>query len=120
MAVTLAPWKAVLRDWQTRAVADVLAQPREDYLVTATPAAGKTRFALRIAHQYLADRAASRVLVICPTNHLRTQWASAAGQVGIQLDPALSNEQACEARDYHGAVVTYQQVIVEITDIIAH
>ncbi|MBP8828007.1 MAG: DEAD/DEAH box helicase family protein, partial [Nitrospira sp.] len=110
MAVTLAPWKAVLRDWQARAVADVLAQPREDYLVTATPAAGKTRFALRIAHQYLADRAASRVLVICPTNHLRTQWASAAGQVGIQLDPALSNEQACEARDYHGAVVTYQQV----------
>ena len=34
MAVTLAPWKAVLRDWQTRAVADVLAQPREDYLIT--------------------------------------------------------------------------------------
>ena len=30
--------------------------------------------------------------------------------MGIQLDPALSNEQACEARDYHGAVVTYQQV----------
>jgi len=78
MAVTLAPWKAVLRDWQARAVADVLAQPREDYLVTATPAAGKTRFALRIAHQYLADRAASRVLVICPTQHKRTQWGYAA------------------------------------------
>ena len=110
MAVTLAPWKAVLRDWQARAVADVLARPREDYLVTATPAAGKTRFALRIAHHYLAARSAGRVLVVCPTNHLRTQWASAAGQVGIQLDPALSNEQAMEARDYHGAVVTYQQV----------
>jgi superfamily II DNA or RNA helicase len=26
------------------------------------------------------------------------------------LDPVLTNEQACEARDYHGAVVTYQQV----------
>ena len=50
------------------------------------------------------------MLVICPTNHLRVQWASAAGPVGIQLDPFLSNEQACEARDYHGAVVTYQQV----------
>lgn len=110
MAVTLAPWNAVLRDWQNRAVADVLANPREDYLVTATPAAGKTRFALRIAHHYLAARAAGRVVVVCPTNHLRTQWASAAGQVGIQLDPALSNDQALEARDYHGAVVTYQQV----------
>ena len=48
---------------QARAVADVLAQKRDDYLVTATPAAGKTRFALRIAHHYLAERAAGRVLV---------------------------------------------------------
>jgi superfamily II DNA or RNA helicase len=88
----------------------VLTHTRPDFLATATPAAGKTRFALRIAHQYLSDRIASRVLVICPTNHLRSQWAAAAGPVGIQLDPALTNEQAIEARDYHGAVVTYQQV----------
>jgi superfamily II DNA or RNA helicase len=108
--MTPRPWTAPLRDWQSRAVADLLARERSDFLVTATPAAGKTRFALKIAHQYLADRRASRVLVICPTNHLRTQWASAAGHVGIQLDPSLSNERACEARDYHGAVVTYQQV----------
>ncbi len=108
--MTLSPWSAKLREWQTRAVAAALTHDGADFLATATPAAGKTRFALRVAHQYLADRAASRVLVICPTNHLRTQWAAAAGQVGIQLDPALANEQGCEACDYHGAVVTYQQV----------
>ena len=104
------PWTAKLRDWQARAVSGVLTHTRSDFLATATPAAGKTRFALRIAHQYLVDRVASRVLVICPTNHLRAQWSAAAGLVGIQLDPALTNEQAIEARDYHGAVVTYQQV----------
>jgi superfamily II DNA or RNA helicase len=108
--VTLSPWTAKLREWQARAVSSVLTHARPDFLATATPASGKTRFALRIAHQYLADRVVSRVLVICPTNHLRTQWATAAGLVGIQLDPALTNEQAIEARDYHGAVVTYQQV----------
>lgn len=108
--MTLSPWTAKLREWQVRAVSGVLTHARPDFLATATPAAGKTRFALRIAHQYLADGVASRVLVICPTNHLRTQWAAAAGLVGIQLDPALTNEQAIEARDYHGAVVTYQQV----------
>ncbi|MFO0732235.1 MAG: DEAD/DEAH box helicase family protein [Nitrospiraceae bacterium] len=108
--MTLPPWNAKLRDWQTRAVGAAVTHQTQDFLATATPAAGKTRFALRIAHQYLADRAASRVLVICPTNHLRTQWSSAAGLVGIQLDPALTNDQAMEARDYHGAVVTYQQV----------
>lgn len=108
--MTLSPWTVKLREWQARAVSGVLTHTRPDFLATATPAAGKTRFALRIAHQYLADRAASRVLVICPTNHLRTQWATAAGLVGIHLDPNLTNEQAIEARDYHGAVVTYQQV----------
>ena len=108
--MTLSPWTAKLREWQARAVSRVLTHAHPDFLTTATPAAGKTRFALRIAHQYLADRVASRVLVICPTNHLRTQWATAAGLVGIQLDPVLTNEQAVEARDYHGAVVTYQQV----------
>ena len=76
----------------------------------ATPAAGKTRFALRVAHEFLRTGKAQRLLVVCPTNHLRTQWAGAAGTVGLQLDPTLTNEQTREARDYHGAVVTYQQV----------
>lgn len=76
----------------------------------ATPAAGKTRFALRVAHEFMSRQAAMRVLVICPTNHLRTQWSDAAAKIGLQLDPTLTNEQAHEASDYHGAVVTYQQV----------
>jgi len=76
----------------------------------ATPAAGKTRFALRVAHEYVRTRRAQRLLVVCPTNHLRTQWADAVGTVGLHLDPALTNEQTREAPDYHGAVVTYQQV----------
>lgn len=111
--MNLPPWSAKLREWQTRAVAAALTHRGADFLATATPAAGKTRFALRVAHQYLSDRAADRVLVVCPTNHLRTQWAAAAGRCGIQLDPALSNGQGCEARDYHGAVVTYQQVCLD-------
>ena len=38
------------------------------------------------------------MLVVCPTNHLRTQWSDAAGKIGLQLDPDLTNEQAAEAR----------------------
>ncbi len=106
----LQKWNAPLREWQTRAVSAVLTHAHQDFLATATPAAGKTRFALRIAHHFLSERWAQRLLVICPTNHLRTQWAAAAGEAGLQLDPALTNEQAVEARDYQGAVVTYQQV----------
>ena len=107
---TLPAWTAPLRDWQRRALAAVQTHPSGDFLAMATPAAGKTRFALRVAHDFLTNRAAVRLLVVCPTNHLRTQWSEAAGKIGLQLDPALTNDQACEASDYHGAVVTYQQV----------
>ena len=103
-------WTAPLRDWQRRALDAVSVHQAADFLAMATPAAGKTRFALSVAHQYLLQRGAARLLVVCPTNHLRGQWAEAAGKVGLQLDPALTNDQAVEASDYHGAVVTYQQV----------
>lgn len=109
-ATDLPSWTHKLRDWQARAVTAACTRSGQDFLAMATPAAGKTRFALRVAHQYLSDLAAQRIVVVCPTNHLRAQWAHAAGAVGIQLDPALTNEQPWEARDYHGAVVTYQQV----------
>ncbi len=106
----LPAWTAPLRDWQRRAMEAVCAHPTADFLAMATPAAGKTRFALRVAHEFLRTQSAFRVLVVCPTSHLRAQWSDAAGKVGLQLDPALTNEQAVEASDYHGAVVTYQQV----------
>jgi superfamily II DNA or RNA helicase len=107
---SLPSWTAPLREWQRRALSAVRTHQTKDFLAMATPAAGKTRFALRVAHEFLTTRTAVRILVVCPTNHLRTQWSEAAGKVGVQLDPALTNEQAAEASDYHGAVVTYQQV----------
>jgi len=107
---TLPAWTVPLRDWQQRALSAVQSHETQDFLAMATPAAGKTRFALRVTHDCLTKRAATRVLVVCPTNHLRRQWAEAAGKIGLQLDPTLTNDQASEAPDYHGAVVTYQQV----------
>jgi superfamily II DNA or RNA helicase len=110
MNKTLPAWTAPLREWQRRAMSAVLSHAHADFLAMATPAAGKTRFALRVAHEWLTKGAAVRILVVCPTNHLRVQWSDAAGKVGLHLDPALTNDQGREAADYHGAVVTYQQV----------
>jgi superfamily II DNA or RNA helicase len=103
-------WTSPLRDWQRRAFEAVRTHHAADFLAMATPAAGKTRFALRAAHEFLKAGRAQRLLVVCPTSHLRRQWADAAGTVGLQLDPALTNERALEAPDYHGATVTYQHV----------
>ncbi|MGH3933211.1 MAG: DEAD/DEAH box helicase family protein, partial [Pseudonocardiaceae bacterium] len=76
-----------LRAWQRRALARYLATAPQDFLAVATPGAGKTTFALRVAAELLADRTVQAVTVVTPTEHLKHQWASAAAEVGLALDP---------------------------------
>ncbi len=79
----------------------------------ATPGAGKTTAALQVIKHQLSSRSATCALVIVPTSHLRVQWARAAAKVGIQLDYALSGKRSLVSSDFHGAVVTYQQLSSE-------
>ncbi len=83
---------------------------RNNFVAVATPGAGKTTFALRIAAELLADSTVEALTVVTPTEHLKTQWAVAAGAVGIQLDAAFRNVDVHSSADFHGAVVTYAQV----------
>jgi superfamily II DNA or RNA helicase len=96
--------------WQREALAKYETEPRKDFLVTATPGAGKTSFALTLAVRLLGRRAIDRVIVVAPTDHLRTQWAEAAARVGVALDPTLSNAVGPVPADLHGYVTTYAQV----------
>jgi superfamily II DNA or RNA helicase len=99
-----------LRAWQRKALVEYLRRRSPDFMAVATPGAGKTTFALRIAAELLADGTVEQVTVVCPTEHLKTQWASAAARVGIQLDPTFRNSDVHSSRDFHGAVLTYAQV----------
>src|SRR3954447_20898877 len=99
-----------LRVWQRRALFDYLRRRDENYLAVATPGAGKTTFALRIAAELLADGTVEAVTVVTPPEHLKNQWAAAAGAVGVQLDAAFRNADVHSAADFHGAVLTYAQV----------
>ncbi|HLL67612.1 MAG TPA: DEAD/DEAH box helicase [Micromonosporaceae bacterium] len=99
-----------LRAWQRRALVDYLRRRCEDFLAVATPGAGKTTFALRIAAELLVDGTVEAVTVVCPTEHLKNQWATAAGRMGIQLDSGFRNADVHSSSDFHGAVVTYAQV----------
>jgi len=99
-----------LRAWQRDALATYFAGRPEDFLVTATPGSGKTTFALELATRLVADREVDRVVVVCPTDHLRTQWAGAAHAAGLQLDPALPNEVGPVRPGMDGYVATYAQV----------
>ncbi|HJQ01570.1 MAG TPA: DEAD/DEAH box helicase family protein [Jatrophihabitans sp.] len=99
-----------LRRWQCEALAKYRGQTGKDFLLTATPGAGKTTFALTLAVDLLGRRVVDRVIVVAPTDHLRSQWAAAAERFGIALDPSLSNAVGPVPADLHGYVTTYAQV----------
>jgi superfamily II DNA or RNA helicase len=105
-----APSTRALRGWQRRALVRYLTGKPRDFLLVATPGAGKTAFALRIAAELLADRTVDTITVVVPTEHLKTQWAVAAAADGIALDPKFRNSAAHTSAEYHGIVVTYSQV----------
>lgn len=87
----------------------LMARPK-DFLAVATPGAGKTTFALRLAAELLSDRTVDTVTVVAPTEHLKFQWAASAARSGIVLDPEYSNASGALPPEYHGVVVTYAQV----------
>lgn len=101
-----------LRAWQEEALARYRELDAQDFLAVATPGAGKTTFALRVASELLADRRVEQVIVVAPTEHLKVQWAEAAARAGIQLDPGLGGSRKGRSRQYHGMVVTYAGVAV--------
>lgn len=99
-----------LRAWQRRALVDYLRLAPSNYLAVATPGSGKTTFALRVAAELLRDRLIDTITVVAPTEHLKSQWARAANQCGINLDPAFRNSAGATSREFHGIVITYAQV----------
>jgi superfamily II DNA or RNA helicase len=101
---------APLRAWQRSALVSYLRQSPRDFLAVATPGAGKTTFALRIAAELLASGAIQAITIVAPTEHLKSQWAVAAEKVGIVLDPTFRNAMGTTSGDFHGVVLTYAQV----------
>ena len=106
-----APWgtSAKLRAWQEEALQNYLDAAPTDFLAVATPGAGKTTFALRLAAELLHERTVKKLIVVAPTEHLKVQWADAAAKAGIQLDPGLSARKG-RSKQFDGVAVTYAGV----------
>ncbi|MFV0435228.1 MAG: DEAD/DEAH box helicase [Leucobacter sp.] len=103
-----------LRAWQEEAIRLYLEKAPRDFLASATPGAGKTTFALRLAAILRANHTVSQIVVVAPTEHLKTQWADAAARAGIRLNPDYSNSDGLGyGRQYHGVAVTYAQVAMK-------
>jgi superfamily II DNA or RNA helicase len=99
-----------LRGWQKDAYHEYFRLPRRDFLLVATPGAGKTGYALTVAAELLARREVAALTVVTPTEHLKHQWAQAAARFGIAIDPSYRNAQGRAGADFAGVAVTYAQV----------
>ncbi len=99
-----------LRTWQKEAYGEYFRTARRDFLLVATPGAGKTAYALTVAAELLARREVASVTVVTPTEHLKHQWADAALRFGIALDSSYRNSQGRASADFAGVAVTYAQV----------
>jgi len=99
-----------LRAWQQEALDGYFSASPRDFLAVATPGAGKTTFALRVASLLIEAGVVNRVTVVAPTDHLKRQWADAAARVGIALDPNFKNADGQHGRGFVGVAVTYAQV----------
>jgi superfamily II DNA or RNA helicase len=109
-APVLHPDLPSLRGWQSAAYAEYFRVARRDFLLVATPGAGKTTYALTVAKELLTRREIVAVTIVTPTEHLKYQWAQAARRFGIAIDPSYRNAQGKAGADFHGVAVTYAQV----------
>jgi superfamily II DNA or RNA helicase len=100
-----------LRVWQQEAFDLYQRKQPSDFLTVATPGAGKTTFALTIAADLLARGVVERIVIVTPTDHLKTQWALAAAGIGIAIDPTLPSRGVLGA-GFQGFAVTYAGIAV--------
>ncbi|MGF9661502.1 DEAD/DEAH box helicase [Arthrobacter crystallopoietes] len=102
-----------LRQWQAEALEKYFTLAPRDFLAVATPGAGKTTFALRVATELVERGTVNRIVVVAPTDHLKRQWADAAARVGLSIDPNFKNSDGQHGKDFIGVAVTYAQVAMK-------
>ena len=101
--------------WQAARLAGCCFGPLHGVLPTRLPGgrdpgAGKTTFALTLATELIACGVIDKLTVVCPTEHLKGQWASSAARFGIHIDPDFTNSQGVAGSHFDGVAVTYAQI----------
>jgi len=99
-----------LRQWQAEALELYFSRAPQDFMAVATPGAGKTTFALRVAKMLVDAGTVNRITVVAPTDHLKRQWADAAARIGLSIDPNFKNSDGRHGAGFIGVAVTYAQV----------
>lgn len=108
-------WSIPMRNWQIEFAENFLITLGKilSFLCVACPGAGKTLGALRLIHKLFKDDMIDFVIVVVPTENLKTQWCRNAygrnGNIGLELLPKFSSDSNMFL-NYHGFCVTYAQL----------
>lgn len=111
--------KTIMTDrykWQKTARERYFALDKQDFLLVACPGAGKTTFSLQTAAMLWELGHIRRVIVVVPSDALRTQW-SGNTSTRLHLRPYVTGEQV-DKQGYHGIVTTYQALTGVTRDVI--
>lgn len=98
-----------LRKWQTQFIRVWDQRPDgQPFLLVAIPGGGKTHAALVVAANWLRAGPDRRIVIVVPTDNLRSQWQEEAVKLGIELQ---TKEFGTDFKQgFLGAVTTYQAV----------
>lgn len=104
--------------WQKVAREKYMSLDKRDFLLVACPGAGKTRFSLETAAMLWESGHIKRIIVVVPSDALRTQW-SGSNSANLNLRPYATGERV-DKSGYHGIVTTYQALTGITRDQIRH
>ena len=96
-----------MRVWQQRALDEYAAAGKRDFLLEATPGAGKTRFSAVLGRRLIDDGTVEKIAVVVPTDALRLQWCDATAGT-LKLRPL--DDEIVFKPGYDGVVTSYQQL----------
>jgi superfamily II DNA or RNA helicase len=106
-----------LRIWQQRCFNEYIASLKKQYLVMATPGAGKTDLSILIARYLLERHLVDMFVIVTPFQNLKEQWADDCNRLGC--DTYSGFEIDIPGRgiimpqgEYHGLITSYQQVAI--------
>jgi superfamily II DNA or RNA helicase len=95
--------------WQNEAISG-FCNSSGDFLVTATPGAGKTLMAMKAAKILHNEGLIDRIIVVVPNSEVKKQWRKTAANLGLDITADFKNENGRLPDDVDGAVATYAQV----------
>lgn len=98
----------VPRAWQDRFLDSWERRQLPDFMLIAIPGSGKTMAALEASRRWIKSASNRRLIVVVPSDNLRTQWQAEALNFGMELQ---TKELGTNFKDgFQGGVTTYHKV----------